>query len=467
MTERKRCDIAVIGAGPGGYVAAIKAAQAGKQVALIEKTFLGGTCLNVGCIPTKTLIAGTTVLHQVRKAAEFGIQTGPVSFQYAKMKQRKDQVVAKIRASLQGLIQANRVTIYRGTAQFERPGELKIVGEDNLFLAADKIILATGSIPFDVPAFPCDHKRILNSTSILELTEAPKSLCIVGGGYIGCEFASLFAELGTKVTILEALPSILAAQGTQVAAFMTKVYAAKGVEIRTNVAVKGIENQNTHVKLTLADGSSIDADYALIAVGRKPYTEGLKLEKAGLKTDAKGFVQVNERMETEAPGLYAIGDLTGKGMLAHVASHQAIIAAHNACGDEAQMHYETVPAVIFTAPEIATVGMNMEQAKVAGFTPVQGSIPFQAIGKAQAAMDTEGFAQVIADQKTGQVLGAVVIGHEASNLIAEMALAIENELTLESVLETIHAHPTLAEAWHEAAAIANDTPIHFPPKVTR
>lgn len=467
MSERKKHDVAVIGSGPGGYVAAIRAAQAGKSVALIEKDQLGGCCLNVGCIPTKTLLSNASVLHQVRRAKEFGIVTGPISFHYDQMKQRKDQVIGKIRAGLEGLIRSNKVTIYRGTAQFESPKVLKVMGSESFYLDAEKIILATGSVPMDVKAFPCDHQRILNSTSILELTEVPESLAIIGGGYIGCEFASLFAELGTKVTILEALPTILAAQGAQIAQFMTRSFTAKGIVLQTNVKVQSIHHHQTGVQITLADGNTLEAKLALVAVGRKVYTEGLALEKAGLKTTEKGFLETNDQMETEVRGIYAIGDLTGKWMLAHVASHQGIVAADHACGKEAKIHYEAVPAVVFTAPEIATVGLTLEQAQKEGYDATSGTFPFQALGKAQAALDTEGFAQVVSEKKTGRILGACVIGHEASNLIAEMALAIQNELTLESVMETIHAHPTLAESWHEAALIANETPVNFPPKVKR
>lgn len=468
MTDRKTFDIAVIGAGPGGYVAAIRAAQLGKSVALIDKGPLGGTCLNVGCIPTKTLLSHAAVLHSVRKAGQFGIEVGPVAVHYHKMKERKDAVVGKIRTGLEGLLKSNKITIYRGSAQFESPHELKITGQDQLFLHADQIIIATGSIPLDIKAFPCDHKRILNSTSILELTELPKSLAIVGGGYIGCEFASLFAELGVKVTILEALPSILTAQGPTVSAFMTKTFTAKGIDIQTNVSVAKIENKGSHVHVSLSNGHSLDTDLALIAVGRSVYTEGLKVEKAGLATGAKGAIEVNSHMETAVPGIYAIGDVTGKWMLAHAASHQGLIAASHAAGHPMNAHESTVPAVVFTSPEIATVGLTLEQAQAAGYAAAsQGTFPFQALGKAQASGDTEGFAQIVSDKKTGQILGAIVIGHEASNLIAEMTLAIQNELTVESVLGTIHAHPTLAEAWHEAAALVNETPIHLPPKIKR
>ncbi|MES2273839.1 MAG: dihydrolipoyl dehydrogenase [Chlamydiota bacterium] len=467
MSDRKKHDIAVIGSGPGGYVAAIKAAQMGKSVALIEKGPLGGCCLNVGCIPTKTLISNASVLHSIKRSREFGIETGPVLFHYDQMKKRKDGVVAKIRTGLEGLLKSNKITIYRGSAQFESPRHLKIIGQDNLYLEAEKIIIATGSIPLEIKAFPCDHERILNSTSILELTHVPKSLAIVGGGYIGCEFASLFAELGVKVTILEALPTLLTAQGPTIAQFMTKTFLARGIDIQTNVSVKSIENRGKHVQITLGDGKTMEADLALVSVGRKIYTEGLLLEKAGLKTTEKGVLATDDKMETEVRGIYAIGDVTGKWMLAHVASHQGTIAALNAAGQEAKMHYEAVPAVVFTSPEIATVGLTLEAATAAGYTAVAGTMPFSALGKAQAGLETEGFTQIIADKKTGQILGAIAIGHEASNLIAEMALAIQNELTLESVLQTIHAHPTLAEGWHEAAAIANETPINFPPKLKR
>lgn len=465
MSDRKKVDIAVIGSGPGGYVAAIRAAQLGKSVALIEKDLLGGCCLNVGCIPTKTLIANAAVLHQVRRAKDFGITTGPVSFHYDQMKKRKDQVIAKIRGSLDGLIRSNKITIYRGVAQFESPHLLKVTGEDPLFLEADKVIIATGSVPMDIKAFPCDHKRILNSTSILELTETPKSLAIVGGGYIGCEFASFFAELGTKVTILEALPTILTAQGAAIARFMTKTFTANGIDIQTGVTVKDIENKQSYVHITFVNGKAMDADLVLVAAGRRVYTEGLHLEKAGIKTTDKGFIETNDQMETDVRGIYAVGDVTGKWMLAHVASHQGIVAGTSAANLQAKMHYEAVPAVVFTAPEIATVGLTLEQAQQQGFDATAGSYPFQALGKAQASMDTEGFAQVISEKKTGQILGAVVVGCEASNLIGEMALAIQNELTLESIVKTIHAHPTVAEAWIEAALIARGTPIHFPPKV--
>ena len=462
--DKEKFDIAVIGAGPGGYVAAIRAAQNGKRVALIEKNQLGGTCLNVGCIPTKTLLANAHVLHKVRMAKEFGILTGPVSFDYAQMKTRKDNVVNGIRKSLEGLIKSNQIVILQGTAEFLSPKEIKISGEKKQIIEIDQAIVATGSEPFDIPAFPCDHKRICNSTSILELTQLPKSIAIIGGGYIGCEFASLFAELDVKVTIFEALPRIVMAQGQAISDALTKAFQAKSIELKVGVKVAGIDQKNDGLTLRLEGGESFDFDMALVSVGRKIVSDGLGLNKAGVAVSDRGAITVNEKMETNVPGIYAIGDVTGIAMLAHVASHQAIIAADNASGKPCAMHYQAVPAVIFTSPEIATVGLTFEEAQEKGFDAKLGAFPFQALGKSQAAMETEGFAQVIIDKKTDQILGAQVVGHEASALIAEMAIAIHNELTLDCVTETIHAHPTIAESWLEASLIAKDTPIHFPPR---
>jgi len=465
MTQEKmKFDVAVIGAGPGGYVAAIRAAQAGKSVALVEKNYLGGTCLNVGCIPTKTLLANTTVLHKVRTAKDFGIVTGAVSFDYSQMKARKDKVVESIRTSLGGLIKANKIEVINGAAEFISPKELKITGQEKRIIQADKIIIATGSEPLDIPAFPCDHKRILNSTSVLELTQLPKSIAIIGGGYIGCEFASLFAELDVKVTIFEAMPSIVALQGKTISDALTKAFQKKGIVLQLGVKVSSIDSKSDGVKVHLEGGTEATFDLALIAVGRKITSAGLGLKKAGVKTSPRGAIEVNEKMETNVPGIYAIGDVTGIAMLAHVASHQGIVAADNAIGNTSAMHYHAVPAVIFTHPEIATVGMTLEEAKEKGYDAKVGSFPFQALGKAQAAMETEGFAQIIIDKPTQAILGAQVVGHEASALIAEMAIAINNELTLECITETIHAHPTVAESWLEAALIAGDTPIHFPPR---
>ncbi len=465
MTNKEKFDLAVIGAGPGGYVAAIKGAQMGKKVALIEKQYLGGTCLNVGCIPSKTLLSNAGVFNKIKNAEAFGIKVDNVTFDYGKMKSRKDDVVSKIRGNLGGLLKSNGIKIFQGTAQFESPKELKVMGEDNVYIQADKIIIATGSEPIDIPAFLCDHDRILNSTSALELTELPKTLAIIGGGYIGCEFASLFAEFGVKVTIVEALPAIVQAQGKTISNVLTSAFKKQGIEIKTDTAVEKIEKNANGLVIHFKDGTSINVDKAIVSVGRRLNSKGLGLEKAGLKEGPKGAIEVNEKMETHVPGIYAIGDITAIAMLAHVASHQGIVAAANACGGEGSLHYNAIPAVIFTHPEIAMVGLTAEEAQGKGLNINIGSFPFQALGKSIATNETDGFAQVISDKNTGEIYGAQVIGHEASSMIAEMALAINNELTLDCVIDTIHAHPTIPEAWLEASLLANDTPIHLPPKI--
>ncbi len=467
MTEKKYYDVIVIGAGPGGYVAAIKASQTGKKVALIEKGDLGGTCLNVGCIPTKTLISSAAALHTVKKAADFGINVGDISINYAKMKERKDGVITRTRKSLEGLIQSNGIEILRGVASFVAPFELKVKGNDNVIIHGEKVIIASGSEPIDVAAFPCDHEKVFNSTSILELTTLPKSLAVIGGGYIGCEFASLFAELGVKVTVLEALPALVATQGKGISDALTAAFKKAGIDVQTGVMVEGIDRQGSGVSIRLKDKPPITADAVLVAIGRKVVSKDLGLELAGVMTSDRGAIGVNEKMETNVPGIYAIGDVTGLVMLAHVASHQGIVAAVNATGGQAAMHYDAVPAVIFTHPEIAMVGLTLEQAIEKGYAAVVGKFPFMALGKAAAAMETDGFAQIVIDQKTGQILGAQVVGHDAASLIAEIALAITNELTVDCLTETIHAHPTLPEAWLEAGLLAQNTPIHFPPKVKR
>ena len=464
MSEQKKFDIVVIGAGPGGYVAAIKAAQTGAKVALVERDQLGGTCLNYGCIPTKTLIAGADIVYNIKRASDFGVTVGEVSFDYGKMKERKDGVVSKIRSSLEGLIRSNKIEIIMGSAEFVDARHLKVSGDTPCMLETDKVIIATGSKPMDIPALPCDHKKVFNSTSVLEMTTLPKSMVIVGGGYIGCEFASLYGELGVEVTIVEALDRIVAAQGHSVSDALSKAFAKRGIKIETGISVKEIRDVAAGLEVELSDGRVLNSETALISIGRSVVSDSLKIQNAGLSVGERGVIDVDGRMQTGVDGIYAIGDVTGKLMLAHVASHQGIVAAQNACGKPAFMHYHAVPAVIFTSPEIAMVGMNIEEAKEEGFAAKSSKFPMQALGKAQATRDVDGFVEIVVDSGSKQILGAQVVGHGAADLISEMALAIQNELTVDCVLETIHAHPTIAEAWLEASLIANDTPIHFPPK---
>jgi dihydrolipoamide dehydrogenase len=461
-------DIAVLGAGPGGYPAAIKAAQLGKRVALIEANELGGTCLNRGCIPSKALISNADKLKLIRDAQSYGIHiSGDISIDFPQMIARKNGVVEKVRKNLEGLLKSNQITIVRGFGKFISPHEIKVTGQDNVIIRADKIIIATGSEPRNIPAFPFDQKQILDSTALLNIDYIPESIAIVGGGIIGCEFASLFNALGSKVTIIEMLPSILPTVPTSVSSVLVKAFQKKGIEIIVNAAVQSIDKTATGVMVKLPEDKHVSAEIALVAVGRKLNTDQIGLERAGLAPDKSGIIPVNEKMETSVDGIYAIGDIASKWWLAHVASHQGLIAAENACGHEARMHYNAVPSVIFTDPEIGIVGMSLEEANAAGYRASIGTFPFQALGKAQAALMTDGFAQIVIDSASGQILGAQVVGHDAGTLVGEMGVAIANELTVGCIAETMHAHPTIAEVWMEAALVANETPLHLPPKRVR
>ncbi|NGX31673.1 MAG: Dihydrolipoyl dehydrogenase [Chlamydiae bacterium] len=464
MTQRHTYDIIVIGSGPGGYVAAIKAAQAKKSVALIEAKDLGGTCLNWGCIPTKTLISNTHLLKKMKMCQKYGIHTTDLSFDYAQMKTRKDHVVSKIRTSLEGLLKANKIDIIRGFAKFEAPFKVKVQGENSGFYEGEKMIIATGSESRSIPAFPIDNESILGARAMLEQTHLPKRLAIIGGGVIGCEFASLYRELGVEITIFEMLDRIIPMESSILSEFLTKTFQKTNVEIKTSVQVKAIEKLEGGIQVILADGQAFDFDLALCCVGVKLNTDHIGLEKVGIVTN-NGAIVVNEKMETNVKGHYAIGDITAKYMLAHVASHQGIVAAANAIGKTASMHYNAIPSVIFTDPEIASCGMTEEAAKEKGLDIATGTFPFSALGKSQASIETEGFTHIISDKKTRQILGGRVVGIDANILIAEIALAIQNELTLESLCETVHAHPTLSESWMEAAFLAQNHPLHWPPKI--
>lgn len=465
--EQKKFDIVVLGGGPGGYPAAIRSAQLGKSVALIEAKEMGGTCLNRGCIPSKALIAGAELVGRLKNAAEFGIKIPNMGFDFACLAHHKDRVVEKMRTGLEGLIATNKITIFRGFGKLVSPGELKVSGQDNASIAADKIIIATGSEPRNLSAFPFDYERIHDSTSLLALTALPKKILIIGGGVIGCEFASLYAHLGVDVTILELLPRIISTEAQEISQALTRAFSKQGIKVETNVKVQKIEHTELGIKACMEGDRTFIADCCLVSVGRSLNTKGIGLEKAGVVVQDNGLIAVNDKMETTMDGIYAVGDIASKFWLAHVASHQGIIAAENACGKQARMEYNAIPSVIFTNPEIGSVGLSLEEAEQKGYKAKIGAFPFQALGKSQATLQTEGFAQIVIDEKTGQVLGAQAIGYEAATLIAQMTLAITNELTVECIAETIHAHPTISEAWGEAAFMAEGLPIHLPPRHSR
>lgn len=463
--ESKIFDVIVIGAGPGGYPAAIRAAQKGKKVALIEAKKAGGTCLHRGCIPSKALIAGAEFYTSLKKGSVFGLTISGIKFDYSQLALHKDNTVEKMSRGLEGLLSANRIQLFKGYGKFISQREVKVLGENNALLKADKIIIATGSEPKMFPQFAFDGKNIHDSTSLLALKKLPKSLLIIGGGVIGCEFASLYSSLGVEVTILELLPRILSTESIDVSQALTKIFSRNGVKVEASVQVEKVAlNSSEEVEIILKDGRILKGEMSLISVGRSLNTKEIGLEKAGVAVEASGLIPVNEKMETNIEGIYAVGDIASRWWLAHVASHQGIIAAENACGGQEKMSYKAIPSVIFTHPEIASVGLSLENALKQGYKAITSAFPFQALGKSQASLNTEGFAQIVIDKETGEILGAQVVGQEASTLISEMTLAIENELTIECLEKTIHPHPTLEEAWGEAAFIAQGFPIHLPPR---
>lgn len=459
-----RYDVCFIGGGPGGYVGAIKAANLGLKVALVEKDKVGGTCLIRGCIPTKTLIANSDVVRSIKSAESYGIDVKEFSINYAKMKKRKDDVVNGLCRGVTGLVKSHGIDLFEGEGSFQSLHELKVKNGDKIeMIESDKFVIATGSTSMEIGAAKVDGKHIHDSTSILEITKLPKSLLVLGGGYIGCEFASLFSELGVEVTIIEFLPGIVWTMGKQVSSFLTKSFEKRGIDLQCGVKMEKSEVSAKGVMAFLDNGNSLSAEMLLVSVGRAPCTEGLNLSAIGLGTTERGFIEINDNMETEVKGIFAVGDVTGKSMLAHVASHQAAVAAERIAGRRGHINYDMVPAVMFTHPEIATVGLNLEQAKERGIDARSDTFPFTALGKAQAAEETEGYSEIVTEKKSGRIIGAFMVGFEAGNMIASMAIAIQNELTIDCVTETIFAHPTLAESWMEVAFLAQDEPMHLPP----
>lgn len=465
--ELQRFDIAVLGGGPGGYPAAIRAAQLGKSVALIEARELGGTCLNRGCIPSKALIAGAACLGDLKRASEFGIDAS-IAFDYARLAAHKNRVVERMRNGLEGLVAANKIALFRGIGRVTSRDELRIVGRDTAVISAKSLIVATGSEPRSIAAWPFDRERIHDSTSLLSLTTLPQHLIIIGGGIIGCEFASLYAKLGTQVTMIELLPRLLSSEIPEASQALKRALIRRGAQILTGVKVEEVKRTDATVTVQLEGGEQVQGDHCLIAVGRKLNTSDIGLERLGVALHPDGMVIVDEHMETTTKGIYAVGDIASKWWLAHVASHQGIIAAEHACGlSHARMQYTAIPSVIFTDPEIASVGLSLEEALKRGHRAKIGQFPFQALGKSQALLRTEGFAQIVVDELTGRILGAQVVGYDAATLISEITVAMIHELTVECIADSIHAHPTLSEVWGEASLLALERPLHFPPRLSR
>ena len=459
----KKFDVTVIGAGPGGYVAAIKAAQLGEKVAIIEKDANGGTCLNRGCIPTKALVASADAYQRVNDAEEFGVIVKKASFDWGKISERKDGVVKKLRNGIGALLKSNKIEIIKGNAKLISRNKIEIeAGKVNETIESKKIILATGSEPAKPGFFPFDGKKVLDSTDLLKITKLPKSIIIVGGGVIGCEFANILNTFGVKVTVVEMLDRLLPIEDKDISTAVTRKFKKSGIDVITGVAIENVKITANGVGGKI-EGKPISAEIMLVGVGRSLNTKNIGLETVGVKLDKIGAVIVNERMQTSVANIYAIGDITNKMQLAHVASAQGIVAAINAAGGMEKMDYRVVPNCIFTIPEIGTVGMTEAEAKEAGDIKV-GKFYYAGLGKALAAGEPEGFYKIIADAKTDEILGAQVYGAHATDIIAEAAIAMKLESTAEELGKTIHAHPTLAEGMMEAAHALHGECIHMPAK---
>lgn len=454
-------DIVIIGAGPGGYVAAIRGAQLGAKVALIEKDKVGGTCLNRGCIPTKALYYSAKALNSARHASEFGVNLGEISFDIARAVDRKEEVVKKLVGGVEQLLKGNGVEVLRGEGFIEAAGSVRVrkAGGTEVIAAKKGVIIATGSEPALIPAFNIDGKDVITSTEALNLKEVPGSILIIGGGVMGCEFATLFSAFGAKVMIVELLPAILSTEDKQVSRVILKRFKDTGVNVLTEVMVEKVEPSNGKVKTALKDGRAFITDKVLVTIGRSFNSAGLGLEAAGI-TMEKGRISVNERMETNVKGIYSIGDVTGKMLLAHVASVQGIVAVSNALGKKAAMDYSAVPSGIFTDPEIASVGLREKEAEEKGIAVNVGRFPYAASGKALGMNETDGFVQIIADASTDKVLGAAIVGAHATDLLGEVTVAVRAGSKVDDIIDTIHAHPTLPEMVCEAAEDVHGMAIH-------
>lgn len=454
-------DIVVIGGGPGGYVGAIRAAQMGAKAALIEKDVLGGTCLNRGCIPTKALYYSAKTIATVKKAAEFGISTGEVAFDIAKAVDRKDDIVKKLVGGVGQLLKGNGVTVINGTGSIEAVGKVKVEKKDGTaeVITAKNIIIATGSEPAMIPAFNIDRENVITSTEALNLKKLPKSILIIGGGVMGCEFANIFAKFGSSVKVVELLPTILSTEDKQVVKTIAKAFKDAGIEVLTEANVESIVATADGVKTRLKDGKEFLTEKVLVTIGRSFNSTGIGLEKAGVEVE-KGRIKVNNKMETNVKGIYAIGDVTGQMLLAHIASAGAIVAVENALGKEKWMDYSAVPGGIFTDPEIASVGLREKDAEAKGIKITVGRFPYAASGKALTMGETEGFMQIITEEGTDRVLGATIVGAHATDLIGEVAIVVKGGGKLKHITETIHAHPTLPEIVLEAAEDVHGMAIH-------
>lgn len=443
-------DLIVIGAGPGGYVCAIRAAQLGLKVCCIDsRTALGGTCLNVGCIPSKALLESSHLYHLAQTGfAPHGIACNSIKLDLTRMLRRKDAVVQKLTEGIAALMRKNNITVVTGHASFVAPHQLQVAAQQEL--TAPHIVIATGSAPLSIDRAPFDGKHIVSSTEALAFTAVPPSLAVIGGGVIGLEMASVWSRLGSDVTIIEAQPRLLSDMDADCAKTIGTVMQKQGIKFHLNTSLNAATVKKNRVELDYGEHTQTFSK-VLIAIGRKAYTEGLGLDKIAVSCKARGEIEVDTRWCTAAEGVYAIGDVIGGAMLAHKAEEEGIAVAENIAGHAGHVNYSAVPAVVYTFPEVAAVGMTAEQAKTQGLQVKESRFPFSANGRALAAGNSEGFVKIIADAASDEVLGAHIVGAQASELIAELALAREYRASAEDIARAVHAHPSLAEVTKEAA----------------
>lgn len=461
-------DVIVIGSGPGGYVAAIKAAQLGLKTAIVEKDpSFGGTCLNVGCIPTKVMIHSAEFFARMESAADHGVVADGVRFDMGRMHKRKDRIVTTLTKGVGFLLKKNGVTSFQGTGSFVDEHTVAVAkdGQPVETLRGRFVVIATGSEPKALPHIRFDGERILSSTDMLRLPEPPKTLAVIGAGAVGVEFASVYADLGSKVTLIEMLPHLLPLEDEEVSQELEKAFKKRKIAYLLQAAVQGVESRPDGAALSVKDATGkvqeIVAEKVLLAVGRAPYTAGLGLEKIGLATE-RGFIPVNEYCQTRIPHIYAIGDVIPTPQLAHVGSAEGILAASHLAGKHVRpIAYRSVPGCTYSSPQVASTGWSEKKAREAGVEVKVGKFPFSAIGKGKIEDFTEGFIKIVTDAKTGEILGAHMIGAVATELVAETVLALNLECTAEELASTIHPHPTISEALMEAAHAAHDKAIHI------
>jgi len=455
--------LAILGSGPGGYVAAVRAAQLGAEVTVIEEDEVGGTCLNWGCIPTKSLVSSSEMFFRAKRLQEFGIETtGTISPNFLKILERKNRIVNLQIKGIRNLFKFYRITLQEGRGQLISPSEIAFTSKNGSHgtVKADRIIVATGSRPFQLPGFPFDGKQILSTDDVFSLDAIPKSLIIIGAGVSGCEFACIFRQLGSEVTILEKLPRALSTEDTEISEIFERELKKRGIRLLSNITINKVDTRDGSIRVFLTDGTELEAERALVSVGRSLNSDGIGLEKVGIGKGVGGEIIANEKMETNISGIYAVGDVIGGHMLAHVASAEGIVAANNSMGGDERADYSSVPSAIFTSPEIASVGIRGQQAAEMGIKVRTGHFQFRTLAKSHIMGEIEGMIKIISDESSDRIVGVHMIGPHASDLIHEAVLAVSKGLKTTDISRIMHAHPTLSEVLQEAAADVHGEAIH-------